>query len=150
MRCSRSRGRHRLHLYVMLTLACAGCGGYAVQLIGTSDQNRGTTGPNTGPNPVRLNIYQLSARDNFDRSTSAALWRDDASVLKDQMIAKEQVQLFPDEKRDVKLKLSEKTKFIAVAADFISPDAEKWKQVQALADGKKVRITVGARELQIE
>jgi type VI secretion system VasD/TssJ family lipoprotein len=103
---------------------------------------------NDRPNAAVVRVYELTARANFDRASRAALWRDDAAALGDELVAKRELTLLPDDHESLKIMLKKTTKFVAVAADLYDPDGEGWRVVYATQSAKKpIRLHLAERQL---
>jgi type VI secretion system protein VasD len=118
-----------------------------VQLASGAQQNVA----NGRPNAVVVRVYQLTARGNFDRASPVALWRDDVTALGDELVARREVTLLPAGAERLTMKLADKTRFVAVAADFYNPETDQWRQALPVSSRKKqIRVRIAERRLSIE
>ena len=118
-----------------------------VQLVGDSAQNA----VNGNANPVVVRFYQLADRGKFDQASAAALWRSDTTALGADLVTKTELTLLPRGKATFRLDITERARFVAVAANFYSPDADGWRRVQSLTSRKNVlRVHVRQRQLSID
>jgi len=86
-------------------------------------------------NPVIFCVYQLQNDVKFREATSEIFWREGEKILeKDLLTAKYETTLYPDKTQVLNLKILPETKFIGFAANFHTPDAQRWHLV----------VTVGA------
>jgi type VI secretion system VasD/TssJ family lipoprotein len=105
---------------------------------------------NDRPNAAVVRVYELTSRANFDRASRAALWRDDAAALGDELVAKRELTLLPDAHESLKITLKKRTKFVAIAADLYDPDGDGWRVVYPTRDAKKpLRLRLGERQLAV-
>jgi type VI secretion system VasD/TssJ family lipoprotein len=101
---------------------------------------------NDRPNAAVVRVYELTSRANFDRASRAALWRDDAAALGDELVAKRELTLLPDAHESLKIMLKKTTKFVAVAADLYDPDGDGWRVVYPTSK-KPIRLRLAERQL---
>lgn len=76
-------------------------------------------------------IYQLKDRQAFDKADYAALQADAHSVLNADLLAEKDIYVRPGSTVSLDMPLDEKAQFVAVVAQFRSPDARKndWRLV---------------------
>ena len=88
--------------------------------------------------PVVIRVYQLKDRKTFDKTVYQQLLQDDASILKDDMLASRNVVVKPDGDASLDMPMEEGAKYVAVVGFFRHPDMEKntWK------------LTIGREELE--
>jgi type VI secretion system protein VasD len=113
-----------------------------VDVIGTPSMNRGESGE---ANATIVRLYELSDRTNFQSSTPATLQDDDEQALGPQLIRKQVLILQPGSEQNVQLDLHRDTRFLGVAADFISPYGDAWRHVHDTSS-RRNRLRVELRE----
>ena len=76
-------------------------------------------------------IYQLKDRQAFDKADYAALQADAHSVLNADLLVEKDIYVRPGSTVSLDMPLDEKAQFVAVVAQFRSPDARKndWRLV---------------------
>jgi type VI secretion system VasD/TssJ family lipoprotein len=151
----------RLRAAACATLLAVGAGGCiwpfskgksapsAVQLQMTGAANQNPDGAGR-PQSVQVTVYQLAARTRFDAATPAALLRDDAQALGEDLVEKRVLTLLPAGRETASLPVAKNARYLAATADFFSRDGDKWRRVLPMPSGKKrVIIDVHGRELVI-
>ncbi|MED5523432.1 type VI secretion system lipoprotein TssJ [Gallaecimonas pentaromativorans] len=81
------------------------------------------------PSPVVMKVYQLNGRSAFDASDFFNLYGDAASALGNELVKVDDFELQPGEKRDIKLRLSGKTRFIGVVVAYRDIENAQWRLV---------------------
>lgn len=97
-------------------------------------------------NPVIFFVYQLQSDVKFREVTSENFWREGEKILeKDLLTAKVEITLYPDQTQVLNLKVLPETKFLGFAANFHTPDAQRWRLILSVAAvrNKNVIIEVG-------
>jgi type VI secretion system VasD/TssJ family lipoprotein len=118
-----------------------------LQMTGAADQNPDGDGR---PQSVQVTVYQLAARARFDAAAPAALLRDDAQALGEDLVEKRVLTLLPAGRESASLPLAKGAKYLAATADFFSRDRDAWRQVVPVpSGGKPVLIDVRGRQLVI-
>ena len=125
---------------VLLMGGCSGSKALNMTVVGTPNLN--STDETPGGNAAVVRIYQLSNDNKFRTVTLEAFWEDDRAALGNEMVSRQQLQLYPDSFERLEIELEETTRFIGVAADLRRPDHERWREVYALSDLMGKRITV--------
>lgn len=76
-------------------------------------------------------VYQLKDRQTFDQANYAALQSDAHSALSADLLAEKDIQLRPGSMVSLDMPLDEKAQFVAVVAQFRTPDVRKndWRLV---------------------
>ncbi|EDT41158.1 type VI secretion system lipoprotein TssJ [Burkholderia ambifaria] len=81
------------------------------------------------PSPVVVRIYQLAARDDFDRAGFFGLYDHDKAVLGIAAVARTDIAIHPGEQLRFSRELDPKTRDVAVMAAYRDIDAAHWRAV---------------------
>ncbi|WP_080418450.1 type VI secretion system lipoprotein TssJ [Burkholderia ubonensis] len=81
------------------------------------------------PSPVVVRIYQLAARDDFDRAGFFDLYDHDKVVLGSAAVARTDIAIRPGEQLRFSRELDPKTHEVAVVAAYRDIDAAHWRAV---------------------
>lgn len=86
--------------------------------------------------PVVVRVYQLKDRKTFDKTVYQQLLQDDASILKDDMLASRNIVVKPGGDASLDMPMEEEAQFVAVVGLFRHPDMtnDTWKQVIKRSD----------------
>lgn len=78
-----------------------------------------------------VRIYQLKDRKVFDSTDYPSLFKTDSQAIKADLVAEKDIRLQPGGSVTVDMPMDEHTKYVAVAAMFMSPDQSKdtWRRV---------------------
>lgn len=94
--------------------------------------------------PVVVRIYQLKDRKTFDKTVYQQLLQDDATLLKEDLLASRDVVVKPGGDANLDMPMEEAAQFVAVVGLFRHPDMTNntWKQVinRSELDPDKPRI----------
>ncbi len=96
-------------------------------------------------NPVIFCVYQLQNDVKFREATSENFWREGEKILeKDLLTAKVETTLYPDQTQVLNLKILPETKFLGFAANFHTPDAQRWRLILSVAAVRNRNIIIEA------
>lgn len=86
--------------------------------------------------PVVVRVYQLKDRKTFDKTVYQQLLQDDASILKDDLLASRDLVVKPGGDANLDMPMEEGSQFVAVVGLFRHPDMDNngWKQVIKRSD----------------
>ena len=86
--------------------------------------------------PVVVRVYQLKDRKTFDKTVYQQLLQEDASILKDDMLASRNIVVKPGGDASLDMPMEEEAQFVAVVGLFRHPDMtnDTWKQVIKRSD----------------
>ena len=150
---------HRLKGLLILTAAFLICGCTTVnrevggmlnldtdlklEILADSDLN-----PDEGnnPSPVFVRLYELKSTAAFEGADFIDLYEDDAKVLGDSMVAKQELKrVIPNTLRNETFVLSDETKFVALFAEFYQFENAKAKVVFPVTESNVVRNVIGVK-----
>ncbi len=134
---------------VLLVLA-----GWSVGCKGPMEMTlRGGPDMNSGGNAAVVRIYELSNNTKFTRSTVESFWRSDEEALGNELLRPTQEYvIYPDQAREIDLKIEKDVKYIGVAADLRNPVADNWRAIFPAKEvkGKRVSVRVGETGLIVD
>ena len=88
----------------------------AFTLRGTPDLNQG--------NAVVVRIYTLRGNTALPQATLPALWADDASALRGDLVGREELRLYPGDTRDVTVNVAPEAAYVAVVANLRAAEGQ--------------------------
>ena len=111
-----------------------------------------TAGNANGSLPIVVRVYELKASGGFSGADFFSLYENDAAVLADALVAREQMTLAPGQSRSISKEQSPDARYIAVMGAFRDIDNAQWRRVVPLAadTDNRVSVTVGANDIRIE
>ena len=99
---------------------------------------------NSASQPVMVRVYVLKDRKTFDKTVYQQLLQDDATLLKEDLLASRDVVVKPGGDANLDMPMEEAAQFVAVVGLFRHPDMTNntWKQVinRSELDPDKPRI----------
>jgi type VI secretion system protein VasD len=78
------------------------------------------------PRPVVLRIYQLKSDVRFQSASFEEVWKNDATVLSDDLVNRDEVFVFPETRTNVKFERDPAAESVVVAALFRNPVGRRW------------------------
>lgn len=81
------------------------------------------------PSPVVVRVYELRNSTGFQASSFFALFKDEQSVLGDELVSRQEYVLKPGETRLVRRKADLSTRFIGVVAGYRDIESSVWRAV---------------------
>ncbi|MDO4641982.1 MAG: type VI secretion system lipoprotein TssJ [Neisseria sp.] len=129
-----------LPIWIVLALLAASCssdrkppkesdesgGSIKIQVIVAPDSNPDIAGR---PSPVRLDLYQLSADNEFRQLNYSELTEQTKEKLGDKLIQHDQQILYPDSVKVFSVKLDSHLKYLGVVAGYRDLSQGKWRLV---------------------
>jgi type VI secretion system protein VasD len=82
--------------------------------------------PNGAPRPVVVRIYQLKNDARLYNASFDDVWHDDKTVLGDDVVKVNEVEIYPATRTDVKFERSEAVQHVAAVAIFQQPKGRSW------------------------
>jgi type VI secretion system protein VasD len=143
-------------------LAVAGCGGKPPKIEipqapppkppAKLDLTIKTAGNANQSRPIVVRVYELKADGGFSGADFFSLYDDEAAVLADSLVARQEMSLAPGQSRSFSKALSPDTRYIGVLGAFRDIDSAQWRRVVPLAADadNTVSVTVGANDIRIE
>ena len=93
------------------------------------------------PAPVLVRIYELRARDAFDRATFFELYDHDARVLNDALLKRAEIAVRPGETVPLVRPLDPATRVVAIVAAYERVDDAKWRASVMLGSPGAAELT---------
>ena len=94
-----------------------------VSLLSSASINRTAQGE---PRPVVVRLYQLKADARLYNAPFDRIWKDDKATLADDLVASQEIEVYPGTRTDVKLERPPTVNHIAGIALFSSPTGHSW------------------------
>jgi type VI secretion system VasD/TssJ family lipoprotein len=116
-----------------------------LDLVGQPDQNGGGY-------PARLFIYKLSNDANFQSTPFDAFWQDDQPPFGTELLGSEQFRIYPDERKEAGIEVSNDARYLGIAADLRAPTQDLWRTALPVEQvrGKRLVVTLRADRLAVE
>lgn len=85
---------------------------------------------------TRVQVYQLKDRKAFDKAGYSALVEDAEASLSNDLVAKKEIQVRPQQSVTVTMPMDEQTQYVAVVAQYRIPDVRRndWRLVLSRDD----------------
>lgn len=78
---------------------------------------------------VVVRIYQLKNKERLERADFLSLWQDEASVLGEDLVERNEITLYPETDKVLEVSRKEEAIFLGVAAFFRKPSGNSWRQI---------------------
>ena len=111
--------------------------------------------PNVNPNPrgraspIVVRLYELKSLDAFSGEDFFTLYDNEKTVLGEQLLAKEEVELKPGETRQIAHEVNPATRFIGVVAAYRDIDHAKWQASIPVEESGKTEATIHLERLAV-
>lgn len=156
---TRSRGRgKRLGMWLALTTALfavtlQGCGPVRerfkpevdARFETSSDLNPDDSGR---PSPIVVRIYELASPGTFETADFFTLYEQEAATLGNDMLAREEFELKPNEAKTFEAQLQEDTRYIGVIGAYRNIDQARWRATYEI-DGRNNPILIELDEKSV-
>jgi type VI secretion system protein VasD len=112
-----------------------------------------SSGPQLNPDanhqslPVVARIYQLKDKQQFDAANFNTLWKDDNKYLGQDLLSKEEILIYPGDKKIIPMIRHENAQYIAVVALFRDYKQGNWRTVVPVKG--KVKLQLNNNELAL-
>jgi type VI secretion system protein VasD len=97
--------------------------------------------------PVVARVYQLKDKQQFDAANFNTLWKDDNQYLGQDLLSKEEIVIYPGDKKIIPMIRHENTQYIAVVALFRDYKQGNWRTVVPVK--RKVKLQLENNELAL-
>ena len=131
---------------ILMSLIVIGCASSQVKVSLQSGQELNQDA-NRQSLPVVARIYQLKDKTQFESATFNTLWKDDTQYLGQDLLSREEILIYPGDKKIIPLNRQEKAEYIAVVALFRDYKQGSWKSV--VPERRKLKIQLENNELKI-
>lgn len=107
--------------------------------------------PNPGgkASPIVVRLYELKSLDAFSGEDFFALYDNEKTVLGDQLLAKEEIELKPGETREITHGVDPATRFVGVIAAYRDIDHAKWRVSFPVGTSGTTEATVSLERLAV-
>lgn len=92
--------------------------------------------------PVVIKFYELKTRTAFDGADFFSLFERERDTLSAELLAVEEIQLAPGDKRSFERTLQPGTRFVGVVAAFREIDRAQWRATIAVTPAKLNTLTI--------
>lgn len=96
-------------------------------VIAAADVNPAADGRSS---PVVLRIYQLKEDAKFNNAEFFALFDNDQQVLGADLLAREEIELLPGERREIEFAVAGETKYVGAMAAYRDVRNAQWRAIQ--------------------
>lgn len=133
-------------VFIILTISAAAtlsaCGSptQVVYKINTSPQLNPDA--NNRASPVVLRIYELQSPGQFESAEFFTLFNNESAALGQSLVARKEMQLWPNESKEITEKLQPATRVVGILAAFRNLSTNKWRSIVPVREGKTTRIDV--------
>lgn len=108
-------------------------------------------GPEGRPSPIVLRLYQLKADAAFTNSDYFPLFDDEKKVLGQDLVSREEQELFPGQSLALEIPFATETRFIGLVGGFRDTGKAHWRAIAAApgSKGKSVHVTAVAEKARV-
>jgi type VI secretion system protein VasD len=92
--------------------------------------------------PLVIKFYELKTRTAFDGADFFSLFERERDTLATELLAVEEIQLAPGDKRVIERTLQPATRFVGVVAAFREIDRAQWRATIAVTPAKLNTLTI--------
>jgi type VI secretion system protein VasD len=111
-------------------------------LSATADVNPDSTGR---PSPVVVRIYQLRGDGEFNGADFFALYGMEKETLGANLIQREEQTLFPGQQLELKMPLSQETRFVGAIAAFRDIRSTHWRAIMGKPEKSMLKVLATQR-----
>lgn len=106
---------------------------------------------NGGGNAAEVEVYELKSKGNFEDLSPGAFWYE-TGVKESVLVRPPRTRtVYPDATKKFKLEVSDKTKFIGVAAKMRAPDKNEWRALYPVEEvGDWLSLSVHESKIDVE
>lgn len=112
----------------------------------TKDVNPDVTGR---PSPVVVRLYYLRSSDAFQGADFFQLYDDEAAVLANDLVTREEFSIRPESSVSFERKLDDGTRYIGVAAAFQDLEDAQWRALTELPEKTETTLHIEVQRLGI-
>lgn len=106
--------------------------------------------PQGRPSPLVLRLYELKSTTAFENTDFFSLYEDDASVLGEDMVAKDEFQFEPGETRELARELQPGTRYIGLLAAYRKLGSARWRAIVETPKDQTTEMTIRLEALGIK
>lgn len=92
--------------------------------------------------PIVARVYELKASDGFSNADFFAIYDHDKDILGGDLVFREELELTPDETRQIKLEPKPESRFIGVFGAFRDLEKSQWRAVKAITPNQTMVMRV--------
>lgn len=105
---------------------------------------------NGRPSPTVVRVYQLKSADAFQKADFFSLFDQEKSLLGENLIAREEMDLRPGEKREFKRDMKPETRYVGVVAAFRRINDARWRSIVRIPEKvKSVNLAIKLTRLGV-
>ena len=104
---------------------------------------------NERPSPVVVTIYQLSSRTIFDNQDFFSLYENAQAILGPDLLAKQELELQPEQKFTQTLKLNKNANYVGVVVAYRDVDNSRWRGVVEVSPTGYDNIDINIEKLAV-
>ena len=140
-------------IIALLALSACSMGGLfsSEPRVGITLQASANVNPNPEgqASPIVVRLYELKSLDAFSGEDFFALYDNEKSVLGEQLLAKEEIELKPGETRQIAHEVNPATRFMGVIAAYRDIDHAKWQASFPVGESGKTKTTIRLERLAV-
>lgn len=142
-----------LGFLLIMAQGCASFGGATAPEVQIRLRTAADLNPdaNNRPSPVVLKIFDLKERNLFANARYFELWNNAESILGNDLIGVQEIELFPDQAVEIALdSTTVDSNFVGIAVGFRNLDAAVWRSTFELPEARKVYLNADVKALSIQ
>lgn len=92
--------------------------------------------------PIVVRMYELTSLTAFDSADFFSVYERDKETLAGELVAREEFQLLPAEKRQFERRLQLTTRYVGVVAAFRDLERSQWRATVAVPAGASIAVGI--------
>lgn len=128
-----------VYFFIAVTLASCGVKEYILpstahidlQITASNDLNPNKEGR---PSPLVIRMYELHTRDEFANGDFFTIYDNETKTLGKSMLAKDEMEFKPGEKRHIERATNPQTRFLGIVAAYRDIDNARWRALVAIPE----------------
>lgn len=110
------------------------------RLVASASLNPDPTGR---ASPVVVRMYELVNRDAFESADFFDLFDNESATLGADMVARDEIQVEPGERRKVERRLNDKTRYLGIVAAYRDLDNAEWRALVSVNQNHNNELSIG-------
>jgi type VI secretion system protein VasD len=132
--------------FIFFALCLSSCGSSKVKVALSSDTKLNPD-INHQSLPVVARLYQLKDKQKFEAANFHLLWKDEIKTLGTDLVSKEEILIYPGDKKTITLQRHEEAEFVAVVALFRDYKQGEWRVIQPIS--RKITLQLENNQLKL-
>lgn len=126
-------------IILMVIILLSGCANPTTIPLTTNIQSVYYLNPNTynRPSPIIIVLYQLKNASSFKQANFYSIYNNASKTLENSLIDKEQIEIKPNQIKNLKIHLSTKANYVGIIAAYRNINRAQWRRIIEVPQGIK-------------